>query len=106
MSEFGAVLPKIRERVNKDLSRPGLSKKKVLAAIVRLLDETCIRVGNKEHAKTTHSYGLTTLRDRHAEIRGERMHLQFRGKSKQDHDIELRDRRLAKVVKQCQDLPG
>ena len=106
MVAFGAVLPKIRQQVTKDLSLHGLPKRKVIAAIVRLLDETCIRIGNEEYAKSNQSYGLTTLRDRHAQIRGDSLHLHFRGKSKQDHDILLRDRRLAKVVKKCQDLPG
>jgi len=74
--------------------------------IVRLLDETCIRIGNEEYAKTNKSFGLTTLRDRHADIHGESVHLHFRGKSNQEHDITLRDRRLARIVKRCQDLPG
>lgn len=103
---FGAALPKIRQQVNKDLSAHGLPQRKVVAAIVRLLDETCIRIGNEEYAKTNKSFGLSTLRDRHADIHGETLRLHFRGKSHQDHDITLRDRRLAKIVKQCQDLPG
>lgn len=103
---FGSVLPKIRRQVQQDLTLPGLQQRKVVAAIVRLLDTTCIRVGNEEYAKSNNSYGLTTLKNRHAEIRGEQLHLHFRGKSKQDHDILLRDRRLAKIVKECQDLPG
>ncbi len=103
---FGAALPKIREQVENDLRLPGLPKRKVLAAIVRLLDETCIRIGNEEYAKANKSFGLTTLRDRHADIRGESLRFHFRGKSNQEHDITLRDRRLARIVKQCQDLPG
>ena len=107
MSAFGEVLPKIRKRVDDDLSLPGLSQTKVVAAIVRLLDETCIRIGNDEYAKENGSYGLTTLRGRHAEVeRNGVVHLHFRGKSGQHHDITLRDKRLAKIVKQCQDLPG
>jgi DNA topoisomerase I len=106
MLAFGAALPKIRKQANKDLSLHGLPQPKVVAAIVRLLDETCVRIGNEEYAKTNKSFGLTTLRDRHAEIRGESLRLHFRGKSHQEHDITLRDRRLAKIVKQCQDLPG
>src|ERR1700733_13474250 len=74
-SALGAALPKIRAQVNKDMSRPGLPKRKVVAAIARLLDETCIRVGNEEYAKTNKSFGLTTLRDRHANIHGESVHL-------------------------------
>jgi DNA topoisomerase I len=106
MLAFGAALPKIRQRVKKDLALPGLPRQKVIAAIVRLLDETCARVGNEEYAKTNKSYGLTTLKDRHVDFHGDTLHLQFRGKSNQDHDITLRDRRLAKIVKQCQDIPG
>jgi DNA topoisomerase-1 len=106
MLAFGAALPKIRQQANKDLSLPGLPQRKVVAAIVRLLDETCIRIGNEEYAKANKSFGLTTLRDRHADIRGQSLHFHFRGKSNQEHDITLRDRRLARIVKQCQDLPG
>ena len=106
MIAFGAALPQIRDQVNKDLSLAGLPQRKVVAAIVRLLDETCIRVGNEEYAKTNKSFGLTTLRDRHADIRGDAVHFHFLGKSKQEQDITLRDRRLARIVKQCQDLPG
>ncbi len=84
-----------------------MPQRKVVAAIVRLLDETCIRIGNEEYAKANKSFGLTTLRDRHADIHGERIiRLHFQGKSHQEHDITLRDRRLARIVKQCQDLPG
>jgi len=106
MLAFGAALPKIRQRVKKDLALPGLPRQKVIAAIVRLLDETCMRVGNEEYAKANKSYGLTTLKDRHVRFHGDTLHLQFRGKSNQDHDITLKDRRLSKIVKQCQDLPG
>lgn len=106
MLAFGAALPKIRQQVNRDLSLPGLPQRKVVAAIVRLLDETCIRIGNEEYAKANKSFGLTTLRDRHADIHGESVRLHFRGKSNQEHDITLRDRRLARIVKRCQDLPG
>lgn len=106
MVAFGAVLPKIRREVQQHLSLPGLSQPKVLAAIVYLLDKTCIRVGNEEYAKSNKSYGLTTLKERHANVHGDQVHFHFRGKSKQDHHITLNDRRLAKIVKQCQDLPG
>jgi len=78
----------------------------VVAAIVRLMDETSIRVGNKEYARSNKSFGLTTLKDRHAEIHGETLRLHFRGKSGQEHDITLYDRRLSRIVKRCQDLPG
>jgi len=106
MLAFGAALPKIRGHVNQDLSLHGLPQLKVVAAIVRLMDETCIRVGNEEYAKANKSFGLSTLRNRHAEVRGASIHFHFQGKSHQEHDITLRDRRLAKIVKQCQELPG
>jgi len=106
MAAFGAALPKIRARVNKDLARRGLPQRKVVAAIARLLDETCIRVGNEEYVKANKSFGLSTLRNRHADVHGASIHFHFSGKSHQEHDITLRDRRLARIVKQCQDLPG
>lgn len=106
MLAFGAALPKIRKQVNKDLSLRGLPQRKVVAAIVRLLDETCIRVGNEEYAKTNKSFGLSTLRNRHADVHGSTIHFHFTGKSHQEHDITLRDQRLAKIIEQCQDLPG
>lgn len=106
MLAFGAALPKIRRAVRRDLARPGLPERKVVAAIVQLMDDTCIRIGNRGYAKSNKSFGLTTLRDRHAQIHGQTLRLHFRGKSGQDHDITLRDRRLAKIVKGCQDLPG
>lgn len=106
MLDFGEALPKIRSRVNKDLSRHGLPQKKVIAAIVRLLDETCIRVGNEEYVKANKSFGLSTMRNRHVEVHGSKIHFHFQGKSHQEHDITLRDRRLARIVKQCQELPG
>jgi DNA topoisomerase-1 len=107
MIAFGQVLPKIRNEVEKDLSRPGLTQAKVIAAIVRLLDETCMRIGNDEYAKENGSYGLATLRVKHADVeRNGVVHLHFRGKSGQTHDITLRDARLARIVKQCQGLPG
>lgn len=106
MLAFGAALPAIRRRVTKDLALPGLPKQKVVALIVRLLDKTAIRIGNEEYAKTNKSFGLTTLRNRHAEVHGENLHLHFLGKSHQEHDVQLHDRRVAAAVKRCQDLPG
>jgi len=106
MLAFGAVLPKIRKKVDEDLAAPGLPQRKVIAAIVRLLDQTCIRIGNDEYAKANKSYGLTTLKEQHADVHGDNVRLRFRGKSKQDHDIKLRDHRLARIVKQLQELPG
>jgi len=104
--DFARSLPKIREQVDLDLSELGLSKRRVLATVVRLLESTLIRVGNEEYAKTNRSYGLTTLRDRHAEVDGAKLRFRFRGKSGKDHCIGIRDRRLAKIVRRCQDLPG
>jgi DNA topoisomerase-1 len=92
--------------VSDDIAAPGLSKRKVVAAIVRLLDETCIRIGNDEYAKSNKSYGLTTLKDQHVDVHGDNVRLRFLGKSKQEHDIQLRDHRLARIVKQLQELPG
>jgi DNA topoisomerase-1 len=106
MLAFGAVLPKIRKKVNEDLAAPGLPQRKVIATVVRFLDETCIRIGNDEYAKSNKSYGLTTLKEQHVDVHGDNVRLRFRGKSKQDHDIKLRDRRLARIVKQLQELPG
>jgi DNA topoisomerase I len=106
MLAFGAALPKIRAQVSRDLSLRRLPKRKVVAAIVRLMDETCIRVGNEEYARANKSFGLSTLRNRHVDVRGSTIHFHFEGKSHQDHDLTLRDRRLARIVRQCQELPG
>ena len=104
---FGKVLPRIRRQVERDLAKRGLPREKVVAAIVRLLESTLIRVGNEEYAKTNNSFGLTTLRSRHVKIAGEaRIQFNFRGKSGTEHHINLRDRRLAGIVRRCQDLPG
>jgi DNA topoisomerase I len=106
MASFAGALPAIRERTDADLGRPGLPREKVLAAVVRLLELTLIRVGNDEYARLNKSFGLTTLRDRHARIEGSRVRFRFRGKSGQQHEVGIRDRRLATVVKHCQELPG
>lgn len=106
MLVFGRVLPTIRERVSADLRLPGLPKRKVLAAIVALLEKTMMRVGNEEYAKGNKSYGLTTLRDRHVRIKGGHVEFDFRGKHGIEHHIDLDDRRLAKVVERCRDIPG
>ncbi|MEO6995962.1 MAG: DNA topoisomerase IB, partial [Lacunisphaera sp.] len=98
MIAFRRVLPKIRRRSAKDLRAKGLGRAKVIAAMVRLLDTAYIRVGNEEYAKQNHSFGLTTLRDRHVHIRGGTMQFKFIGKSGQMHDIELHDARVAKIV--------
>jgi DNA topoisomerase-1 len=106
MLTFGRVLPIIRERVEADLRRRGLPRERVLAAVVRLMETTLIRIGNAEYAKANKSFGLTTLRDRHVEIEGNRIHLSFRGKSGIRHETDINDRRLARIIKDCRDLPG
>ena len=106
MIAFVRALPQIRKRVRQDLARPGLPREKVLAAVVRLLETTLIRVGNDEYAAQNNSFGLTTLQDRHAKIGNGKVRFRFRGKSGVSHDIDLEDPRVAKIVKQCQDLPG
>ncbi|HEX6107418.1 MAG TPA: hypothetical protein VFZ26_17650 [Gemmatimonadales bacterium] len=106
MLAFSEVLPKIRKRVEQDLARPGLSREKVLATVVRLLECTGIRVGNDEYARSNDSFGLTTLRDGHVEVNGSKLEFEFRGKSGKTHQVSLSDRRLAKIVARCQALPG
>ena len=103
---FGACLPKIRETTAKHLRQKTLTREKVLAAVVQLLENTLIRVGNDQYAKKNSSFGLTTLRDRHVDISGSKVRFEFRGKSGVDHEIELQDRRLAKVIQQCREIPG
>ena len=103
---FTHVLPQLRARVEEDLKRPGLQRERVLAAIVRLMELTFFRVGNSEYAKANKSFGLTTLRDRHVAIEGSRIHISFRGKSGKHHETDINDRRLARIVKDCRDLPG
>ena len=103
---FAKALPRIRRRVAHDLARPGLTREKVLAAVVKLLETTLIRVGNEEYAKGNGSYGLTTLRDRHARVRGTTVEFQFRGKHGIRHAIDLNDARLARIVRASQELPG
>ena len=104
--QFGRALPAIRERVEKDLDRAGLPREKVLASVVRLLETTLIRVGNAEYARDNGSYGLTTLRTRHVTVEGARLRFEFRGKGGKRHTVDVSDRRLARVVRRCQDLPG
>ena len=103
---FGSALPKLRRRVSRDLARPSLCREKVLALMVQLLESTLIRVGNDEYARSNKSYGLTTLRNRHIQIAGSRVVFNFRGKSNQHHEITLTDKKLARIVKRCRDLPG
>lgn len=106
MLEFARALPKIRARVERDLRRKGLPREKVLAAVVKLLESTLIRVGNDEYAKHNGSFGLTTLRNRHARVRGRRVQFDFRGKHNIEREIGIDDSQLARVVRQCQELPG
>ncbi len=103
---FGRALPRLRKQVDHDLARQGLPREKVLAAVVRVMEITLIRVGNEEYAKTNHSFGLTTLRDRHAHIGAAKTVFEFRGKSGKVHNTGFSDRRLARILKACQDLPG
>ena len=106
MIAFGTILAVIRRRVLHDLQRQGMPKEKVLATVVRLLETTFIRVGNDEYARDNESFGLTTMRNRHVRIDGAKLLFRFHGKSGQDHSIELTDRRLARIVRQCRELPG
>lgn len=106
LAEFGRSLPTIRERVEADLHRHDLPREKILAAIIALLERTSIRVGNDEYAKSNKSYGLTTLQDKHVAPNSTAVRFRFKGKSGKEHNITLQDRRLAKIVKRCQDLPG
>ncbi len=106
MLAFAKVLPRIRRRCDRDLARRGLPREKVLAAIVRLLELTLIRVGNDEYARLNRSFGLTTLRGRHARIEGSSVRFRFRGKAGTMHEVGLRDRRLAALIRRCQELPG
>lgn len=104
--EFSEVLPDIRDRVERDLRARDLSRRQILATVVQLLDRTLIRVGNDEYARENRSFGLTTLRGRHVQIKGATLRFSFRGKSGIQHDVAITDRRLARIVQQCQDLPG
>jgi len=106
MVQFGSMLPRIRERVASDLQLGGLPRNKLLAAIVRLLETTFMRVGNEEYARSNQSFGLTTLQDRHVKIEGAKIRFRFRGKSGKVHSIETSDRRLSRVIQRSRDLPG
>jgi DNA topoisomerase-1 len=106
MIAFGQMLPLIRRRAEQDLGRPGLPREKILATVVRLLETTLIRVGNEEYARQNDSFGLTTMRDHHVDVSGSTLRFAFRGKSGVQHSVDLTDRRLARIVKRSQDLPG
>ena len=106
MVEFSEVLPGIRRRVERDISQPNLSREKVLATVVWLLETTLIRVGSDEYARDNGSYGLTTLRRRHVAVSGAKLRFEFRGKSGVPHSVAVTDRRIARIVQHCQELPG
>jgi DNA topoisomerase I len=106
MLAFGEALPLIRQQVEHDMARQGLPRAKVLATVLRLLDTTLIRVGNEAYARANRSFGLTTLRDRHVDVAGATLRFHFRGKSGKEHTVEIYDRRLALIVKRCQEIPG
>src|SRR5690349_4997500 len=103
---FAQALPRIRQHVEHDIGQPGLSRDKVIATVVHLLDTTHIRVGNAEYARTNQSFGLTTMQDGHAEVDGATVRFQFRGKSGKDHAIAVNNQRLATIVRHCRELPG
>ena len=103
---FGEALPKIRRRVHKDVALPGLPRNKVLATIVQLLERTFIRVGNQEYARENKSFGLTTMQDRHVDVKGAKLRFRFRGKSGIKHEVDITDQRIARVIRKLQDLPG
>lgn len=106
MAEFGRALPRIRRRVSRDLRLPGLPREKVIAAVLSLLEQTHIRIGNPEYADENQSFGLSTMRHRHVAVHGQQLQFRFRGKSGKFHQIDFTNQRLARIVKRCQDLPG
>ena len=106
LAAFAKALPKIRRRVAQDLKLPGLPREKVLATVVRLLQRTFIRIGNEEYARENKSFGLTTMKNRHVKVKGTQLRFRFRGKSERQHEVEVSDPRIAKIVSKCQDLPG
>ena len=106
LAQFAKALPNIRRRVARDLKLPGLPREKVLATIVRLLERTFIRIGNEEYARENKSFGLTTLKNRHVKVKGAQVLFRFRGKSGRQHEVDVTDRRVAKIIAKCQDLPG
>src|SRR5690349_13032696 len=106
MVAFGEALPKIRRQVDRDIARRSLSKARVVATVVRLLDETSIRVGNDEYARENKSFGLTTMQKRHVDVEGARIMFRFRGKGGKLNDVDVRDPRVARVLRRCEELPG
>ncbi|GEO38947.1 DNA topoisomerase-1 [Skermanella aerolata] len=106
MLDFGKALPAIRERISADMGKRGLPREKVLATVVHLLENTLIRIGNATYSKENKSFGLTTLQDRHVEVDGGKLRFQFKGKSGKTWNLQVKDRRIARIVKSCQDVPG
>ena len=106
MISFGKSLPDLRAQIEKDIVSRSLDRRKVTAVVLTLLDNALIRIGNRHYAKSNKSYGLTTLRDKHVKIKGSSMRFSFVGKKGIEHDIDIKDRRLARLVKQCRDIPG
>jgi DNA topoisomerase I len=106
LAAFGEALPRVRERVEHDLRQHGMPRTKVLATVVKLLEETSIRIGNDEYRRENRSFGLTTLRNRHVSVNGQMVNFEFKGKSGRLHTIKLADARLARLVKRCQEIPG
>ena len=106
LAEFAKTLPKIRRRVARDITLADLPREKVLATVVRLLEQTFIRIGNEEYARENKSFGLTTIKNRHVTVKGPHLRFRFRGKSGRQHEVDMTDRRIAKIVSKCQDLPG
>lgn len=104
--EFGKALPNIRKQLENDISLPGLCERKVLAAVILLMERTYIRIGNYGYEKMNGSYGLTTLKDKHVEIKSGELNFSFKGKKGVYHDISLKNKKLAKIVKECRDIPG
>ncbi|ARS35118.1 DNA topoisomerase IB [Pontibacter actiniarum] len=106
MIEFGEHLPKLRERIQEDITSRKLDRRKVTAVVLSIMDNALIRIGNRHYAKSNKSFGLTTLRDRHVKINGSNIKFTFKGKKGVEHEIDLKDRRLARLVKKCKDIPG
>jgi len=106
MLQFGHVLPAIRKQVQKDLSLPDFRKEKILAAVVALMERTCIRIGSEAYEKMNGSFGLTTLKDKHVDIKKHQLKFSFKGKKGVEHSIRIQSKKLAKIVKQCRDIPG
>jgi DNA topoisomerase-1 len=106
LAHFAASLPAIRRRLKADMARPGLPREKILATIVTLLEGTLIRIGNEDYARANNSFGLTTLRNRHVKVKGAELRFLFKGKSGKQWSLSVQDRRVARVIRSCQELPG